>query len=1002
MLSSTQNKRRHGSIKAALLFGSSFSMLMASSAIAQDVEPGEVIATGIRQSLENALVEKRSSDNLVEVILAEDIGKLPDQNLAEVLENIPGVQITRTAGVGTGVQIRGTNANRTEINGVSTVGSGSGRTGISFEDVPAAMIAGLEVIKSPDAKTIEGSVGGTINLRTIRPLDLKDTLASIRIQGENSSLTDGGVQPRISGALGNKWENASGQEVGVVVSASYTEQESVSFRPRVDRDNPIQPNAAVTAAGDPGPDFGFVNIQFLNQELENFEYETFNLSGSVEARPSDNIKLYFDAVYNDQTRTQDSSRIQGSGVSAVDRNNVPDVFETVNFGSLDGQNLGSIQAALVGTIQPNLARDDDDPNLRFSSDTGARLTTSEIYRLGTEWEKGRLSGRVEASLSTAETNNPNLSTTLNFINPNPLTPLDGSSNDNSVPFRYDLSDGLTFGIDFSSPFAPTVEQLLDPNNTVLDAVTASDNSTENEEKAFRLDFSYDLEDSSFGDFITSVDVGYRYNDSSSAFNEVRSTFGTGAIANSPSGSLFSNLIVPGPNNYGDADGRDLFFQNFLLIDPNRAFNDRAEVLATLQQALDSTPGGQARIANGRRLLSTPAFNPNASYVVSEETNAFYGQANFNFDLVRGNIGVRYIDTDVLSFGYASLDGAVPERTSEGSYSEWLPRVNLVADVNEDIVLRAGFGRDIRRPNFNNLSLAASFPTSPNSAVRIGNPNLAPERVTSFDIGGEWYFAPSAVLSVGLFQKKRKDLFVAQLDEPLEDANGFRDITDPCEAGGVFNPIADRNVLSPTLGNGICVPAQTFVNDTGDTTQKGVEVAFQYDFSDWEDRLGSMAWASGFGLLANYTYQEFSGGEVTQSSSGRGQEIFEISAGVTDRVTAVQGLLDNSKNAYNLTAFYEKYGLSARARYTWRSAFRTLDTAAGASLNSTLGFPTVTGARGQLNASINYDITDQINVGVEAVNLTKSKIKQYCVNEDALLCFEGLPDRRVVFGASYTF
>ena len=89
-----------------------------------------VVVTGIRSSLASALSEKRAADNLIEVIQAEDIGKLPDQNLAEVLENITGVQITREAGVGTGVQIRGTNANRTEINGVSTVGSGSGRGGI--------------------------------------------------------------------------------------------------------------------------------------------------------------------------------------------------------------------------------------------------------------------------------------------------------------------------------------------------------------------------------------------------------------------------------------------------------------------------------------------------------------------------------------------------------------------------------------------------------------------------------------------------------------------------------------------------------------------------------------------------------------------------------------------------------------------------------------------------------------------------------------------------------
>lgn len=129
----------------------------------QDVEVIEV--SGIRASLASALNEKRFQNNLVEVIEAEDIGKLPDQNLAEVLENITGIQITREAGVGTGVQIRGTDANRTEINGVSTVGSGTGRSGIDFEDVSASIIAGLEVTKSPDAKTIEGSVGGTINLK---------------------------------------------------------------------------------------------------------------------------------------------------------------------------------------------------------------------------------------------------------------------------------------------------------------------------------------------------------------------------------------------------------------------------------------------------------------------------------------------------------------------------------------------------------------------------------------------------------------------------------------------------------------------------------------------------------------------------------------------------------------------------------------------------------------------------------------------------------------------
>src|SRR5687768_9607100 len=191
------------SFRVALLAGSALSLLMiAAPAAAQtaeapqglepeiEAEPDEnlVVVTGIRSSLRSALNERRNSDNLIEVIQAEDIGKLPDQNLAEVLENITGIQITREAGVGTAVQIRGTDENRTEINGVSTVGSGAGRGGISFEDLPAALIASLEVTKVPDAETIEGSVGGTINLRTLRPLELRDRLISVRVQGEYSDL----------------------------------------------------------------------------------------------------------------------------------------------------------------------------------------------------------------------------------------------------------------------------------------------------------------------------------------------------------------------------------------------------------------------------------------------------------------------------------------------------------------------------------------------------------------------------------------------------------------------------------------------------------------------------------------------------------------------------------------------------------------------------------------------------------------------------------------------
>ncbi|MBB3992225.1 TonB-dependent receptor [Croceicoccus naphthovorans] len=950
-----------------------------------DPEAGEpIVVTGIRESLQSALNRQRNADSLVEVIEAEDIGKLPDQNLAEVLENVTGIQITRSAGVGTGVQIRGTNDNRIEINGVSTVGSGTGRGGISFEDINAAIIASVEVIKAPEAKTIEGSVGGTVNLRTIRPLDLRERIVSARVQGEYSELS-GNVKPRLSASFGDNWSTSIG-EIGIVFSGSYAEQEATSFRPRVDRDSLVPAGSSVTADGQPGPDFPFLGVGFVNQVLENFEYETTNFAGSLEWKPADNIKLYFDAIVNDQQRTQDSSRVSSSGLTSVLRNNVPDEFETIDFGSLDGVDLGSIQAALVGTYQPNLDVDDDDPNFRISSDTGARITKSRIYRLGTEFETGRFRGRVEASTSRSGSRNPNLSTAINFINPNPLTPLDGTSNDNSVPFRYDLRGGtLAFGIDFDSPYAPTVAQLLDANNYVLDAIAIGDNRTKNREDAFRLDGSLDLD--GLTPFFTSFDVGYRYNDTSNRFDLIRSIFDTGIIAESPNGALFEELLVAGPDNFGDFDNRDLAFRDFLIIDPNRSFSDPEGTLAILRDALATTAGS----------IGDPVADPSGFFRIKEATHSVYGQLNFETGPFRGNAGVRWVSTKISSFGNNVAGGVVTPITAGGGYEAWLPRVNVAADLTNDLVFRASYGEDINRPKFDDLSLSVNFPTGPNNAVSIGNPNLAPENVSSYDASLSWYFAPASLLSVGVFHKKRTNLFVTQVEDVEVDENGYRDITPPCEGGGIYNPLPDRNVLSPTVGNGLCVPIQTIINDTGSTTQTGIEVAFQYDLSQFEDVLG---FASGFGVLANYTYQKFGGGEATNSSSTRGSDIFAAaSPGISVPVTAVQGLLDFSKHAYNVTLYYEKFGLSARARYTWRDAFRTLDTAGGATLNSTYGFPVVTAARGQLNGSINYDLTPWMNIGVEGVNLTKSKITQYCVNESAIVCFQGMPDRRITFGAT---
>lgn len=953
---------------------------------ADQVEVIEV--TGIRSSLASALAQKRSADSLVEIIEAEDIGKLPDQNLAEVLENVTGIQITRSAGVGTGVQIRGTNANRTEINGVSTVGSGAGRSGINFEDVSASIIAGVEVIKAPEAKTVEGSVGGTINLKTIRPLQLDETLAAFRVQGEESSLSTDSIKPRLSGTFGDNWETDNGK-VGLVISASYAEQDVTAFRPRADRDNIINADSGAASA----QEFDFLPIQFLNQDYDNYEYETLNLAGTLEWAPNANSKFWFNAVVNDQDRKEESTRVQASGVSSLNNISVPTAFEMVDFGTLDGVDLGSIQAAVQGIIPVDLADDDDDPNLRFSGDTNSRVTKSEIFSIGGEWQGESLFAQVEISTSRSDSTNPRINTTLNFINPN--APLDaGGSNDNSVPFAYDLTGGsLAFGIAYGADHAPSVDDLLNPENVVLRDVQIANDQTENTEDAFRADFTYDL----YWNAISSVDFGLRYSKASSMTDQIRSNLGLRSMADSPRGSLFADILTAGPNNFGDADGRDLFVKDFLIVDPELVASNPDYVFDTLASAIQSHGGSKP--------LNEPTSGVSAFFDIEETTSALYAQVNFETDYIRGNFGVRYVETDVESLGNSITEDAngnsiVTQETKKGNYDFLLPRVNLVADLTEDVMMRASWGKDIRRPNFNDLSTSVTYSTSPNPAVSVGNPGLEPEEVTSFDISAEWYFAESSVVSIGYFHKTRKDLHVGQQEDPFEDPNtGYRDTTGPdCEQGGIWNPIADVNVFGPSGGVGVCVPWSTTINDTAETTQKGIEMAIQYDLSSFEEELG---WASGFGFLANYTIQKFSGGESVDSATSRANAVFAATTGISDiEVTAKQSLIDLSENAYNFTLYYEKYDLSARMRYTWREAYRSTDF--GSTSSFPWGFPVVQEDRGQLNASINYNVNEQLNVGIEAVNLTESDIKQSCVSEGALLCYQGLTDRRITFGVSYKF
>ena len=940
-----------------------------------------------------------------------------------MLENVTGIQITREAGVGTGVQIRGTDENRVQINGVATVGSGNGRGGISFEDIDASIISSVEVTKAPDAKTVEGSVGGTINLRTIRPLDVTDRISSIRVQLEESSLSGEGATPRLSGAYANKWDTEYG-EMGFVISASHTESDVSHFRPRLDRDNLTECNVdgvqapASCPAGVPH----FLGVQFLNQVFINQEYTTDNLATSFEWQASDNASVYFDAIINNQERRQESSRAQVSNVSRLNgADNANDDalhkftdFGTANLGTAFDSagnviNLGSVSIVTAGSFIPAQEAggntDRGAPFLRASMDSGSRLTDTQLLRLGTNLDFGKLVGSAEYSAVESVTTNPNLSLTLNFINPNSYR--DGTRDENGVPINFDLRNGIAFGIDFDSQYAPTREQLLDPANYVMDSGgTYSNNYRKNSEDTLRADFTYDLDI----EYVNSVDFGFRHNTRNSIRdNRSVSAGGTSNFDNSLKGSAIASLLTPIPDNFGAGTGSNLYIKDLLHFDPEQAVNAESFV-AQINSAIDSAtvPGSSTPISQSK--IGTELGSADGSYFdVEEVSTALYGQANFEYGVVRGNFGLRYVSTDFSANTYINKDEMVVDslQKTSSSHTAILPRLNIVADVRDDLVVRFAYGQDINRPDFTYLTYARTYPSrgGVNDVSRVGNPELKPEEVASIDLSAEWYFAEGSVVSLGYFQKTRTNLFGDLVDQPsatprVVDGETFTRETDPaCPGGGIYSSNTDVGIFGS--GRGVCVGDSQRVNVSGETTQSGIEFAVQHSLDQHDSLPG---WIQGFGVIFNYTIQE---ADVNTGyiaiGEGRAIDLYTEQGFTNGQVyREAATLLNLSEDAYNFTLYYEKYGLSARARYTYRSAFRTDDLPGTSNVFDPLGFRGVQEARAQLNLSAGYAITDDFSVNLDIVNLTESDAPISCINEGALLCYQGITDRRTLLGVSYRF
>ncbi len=662
-----------------------------------------VVVTGIRKSLENALRTKRRASQIVDAISAEDIGKLPDQNVAESLQRITGVQIGRSVGQGSSVAIRGLPQNRYEIDGATLTGN-SGNGGVSFDSIPSELFGSLEVIKSPTADMTEGALGGTIRMNTIRPLDLKGLTMSGSARAAYSEFRDS-WDPEVSGLIGNKWNTSIGQ-IGALVDLSYSEQSlrndnlEVSSWNRVafgDLDHSGSTVGAATGALTPDEVWRPAQIRLTSQEQDR---KRTGALISLQWKPNADVSLRLTSSYTKFEYEIDSRLLRldvGSGLAAT----------TAYTRDPDGT-LSSATINNLNFITNNFFTPENQTNfthqLEASWNVNDRLTLSTLVNVAR--------GRDRVGLQ--------LYPTLNIAAPTTLS------------YAFNGGDSLP------TVTLPTFD-FTNLSNYKLNTVVPQTKDTRNEEDAYRLDLKYRVDAGPLQD----VQVGYRYgklfvsqhNNNNSAIGSnhqgINATAAEGLLLGAYATSLetgndFMNGISGElPRGWGGYDGDWL----------------KGNTQDLLQFA-------------GLTLPVPPDLV--SWYDVTLKTSASYVRGNLAGNLFSipysGNIGVRVVTTSSYSGAYLGPNASsLVYTTQKNSYTDTLPSANISFNVRDDVIVRLAAAKVVARPDPSQLSAA----TSRNNGLQTassGNPNLNPFRATQFDVSAEWYFAPGSVLTVAGFYK----------------------------------------------------------------------------------------------------------------------------------------------------------------------------------------------------------------------------------------------------------
>jgi TonB-dependent receptor len=868
----------------------------------------EVVVTGIRGSQRQAIDIKKAAVNSVDAIASEDLGKMPDQNVAESLQRLPGVTIDRVRGVGNGVTVRGLGPqfNTVTLNGRVLATDGPGRE-FNFDVLPPELISGADVYKSPQANLNGSSIGATINIHSLRPLEQRVGLQAGGSIRANIDELGGNTTP--SGALYGTWKSDSGR-LGVSVVMSYDDKNErtddffvgASSYPRgfddgyygaaVDNGGALcvgSIRAGVCNARIANSVTLFRNVDMYHNFVNQVEISRRKRSGletTVQFDASSELRLTLDALVS-----YDEEHLHNSGI-------VPDfsggtLVHQVVSGGTDTTEMVAGQSRTVHVGGTAVAESFTNGTVDEIVENDPARSLTELFGANAMWSHEGLTVALDVDTSRARFRDPNgLFTTVRL---------------KGIDYTYDRRTGSPIAsFTVSNPsYSPVA---TDVNHRLAHYMQSEGQNFDDTIYEGRLDAKWDGKG-----IVLYGGLGYsERTKATTGFTEPNACAYCGSDVPLPA-SLFTPTSY---NIFGGRGGGNA--TNWVDYNTNALFDEMLTLNNTADPALH----------NGS--LMPIIQDPAASSSVAEKVGTAYLMTEFNAHLgsmpLAVNTGFRVEITRFTSEGAGQtvlsahpngtgqnvivLSGLTPLHFS-GHYTDILPSFNARLSLTDTLILRAAASRVVSRPTLTDLSPAQSITSNPgNERITRGNPDLLPFRASQFEFGLEWYFNPDSIAAATAFYKSIDSFITRGVSTQLVDQVSF---------------IVDQ----PVNGSGASV--------------QGLELSYRTVFN----RLPSPL--DGLGTQVSYTYTDSNANYFNAAKAGAAHYTLE-------------GL---SKDSFTFVGFYEKGPVQARVSYTWRDHYLVAP-------QTQTGVPQFSDSYKQLDAGVQYSLTRNFIFTADAVNLTDSK------------------------------